>query len=444
MSKSTPHQFSKIAGMRVTALAMLLCVGVWALNAWAQTGQRPPPDGGGGDRRGPPPEMIAACVSKQAGSACSAVGPQGRAINGTCMTRRNATDGRLACRPGQDPAGRPDGQQGPPEQANRPQQQHGQVIATTDPLSYRAPSYLRTPADTSAVLCNASGNAQNSTLNLPSNFRWSCANGQRSLVGNGIPNHAIGAFPNSDNPNKVAVQNVSYAITLQPAVLDGVVAQVKDSGMAINGIRFDPGTGGSCPSPITSLANCSMDRGPGQWRMEALGQSSFRFGVDANNAHVQPDGSYHYHGLPTGLLSGDLLAGRRMQLIGWAADGFPMYALYGPSDANSATSVLRKMRASYRLKANPEAGRPALALVPMGAFVQDYEFVAGVGDLDQCNGRFAATPEFPKGIYHYYVTDSYPYVQRCVRGTPNRTGPNRNGPDGPGASQGLGQGPSRR
>ena len=53
----------------------------------------------------------------------------------------------------------------------------------------------------------------------------------------------------------------------------------------------------------------------------------------------------------------------------------------------------------------------------MGAFTQDWEYVAGLGDLDECNGRFGTTPEFPGGIYHYYTTDSYPYVQRCVKGS---------------------------
>ena len=36
--------------------------------------------------------------------------------------------------------------------------------------------------------------------------------------------------------------------------------------------------------------------------------------------------------------------------------------------------------------------------------------------LDECNGRHGVTPEFPKSIYHYYATDSYPYLQRCVKG----------------------------
>ena len=53
----------------------------------------------------------------------------------------------------------------------------------------------------------------------------------------------------------------------------------------------------------------------------------------------------------------------------------------------------------------------------LGTFSQDYEYVAGLGDLDECNGRTGVTPEFPAGIYHYFATDTYPYLQRCVKGT---------------------------
>jgi hypothetical protein len=391
----------------------LLCLTIAVGSTLAQGGQQRPPKG---ERRGPPQEMIDACAGKAAGAVCSAVGPQGRQIDGICFAPSSAANARLACRP-EDGRGRDNPPQIPPA-PNASLQQRGGVIPATQ-------------ANTSSVGCGLQGNTQNASLNMPSTFNWVCTNGQRNLLGNGIPNHAVGVFPNAGNPSKIAPQNVRYAVTLTPAVLEGSAASIKEAGMAINGIKFDPGTGGSCPSAIASRADCTMDRGPGQWRMEALGQSSFNFGVDANNAHVQPDGSYHYHGVPTGLLSADAVTGKKMQLIGWAADGFPMYAMHGFGDSRSMSSALRKMRGSYRLKASPDAGRPALALVPMGAFNQDYDYVPGLGDLDECNGRVGVTPEFPNGIYHYYVTDSYPYVQRCVKGSPNQTGPS----GGPGRVQ---------
>ncbi len=152
----------------------------------------------------------------------------------------------------------------------------------------------------------------------------------------------------------------------------------------------------------------------GAWNIEAL-NSGFSFGTDTNNAHVQPGGAYHYHGMPEGFIN--LLGkGQAMTLIGWAADGFPIYARYGYSVASSASSALKVMKGSYQLKAAVPSNRPATSLYKLGTFQQDYEYVAGSGDLDECNGRTGVTPEFPSGIYHYYATDTYPFLQRCVKG----------------------------
>jgi hypothetical protein len=155
----------------------------------------------------------------------------------------------------------------------------------------------------------------------------------------------------------------------------------------------------------------------GTWTIEALGQNSFDFGLDTNNAHVQPNGAYHYHGIPTGILNNDGATGQKMLLVGWAADGFPIYARWGYSVATDATSAIKVIKGSYELKSTPDSGRPSTSVIPMGAFTQDYEYVAGSGDLDACNGRTGVTPEFPNGIYHYYITDTYPFIQRCAYGT---------------------------
>jgi hypothetical protein len=185
-----------------------------------------------------------------------------------------------------------------------------------------------------------------------------------------------------------------------------------DTGFILNGVKIDAGTGGSCND---SGSNCTLLGQAGQWRMEALGQTSFNFGADSSNAHVQPGGVYHYHGMPEGFIR-KLGKGQAMTLVGWAADGFPIYARYGYSEATNAASTLKVVQSSFRIKTAPDANRPATSLYPMGTFLQDYEYVAGLGDLDECNGRTGVTPEFPKGIYHYFATDTYPYLQRCVKG----------------------------
>ena len=274
---------------------------------------------------------------------------------------------------------------------------------------------------TAGIGCSYAHDALNNSpsVNAESKVAWACAQGQRTVTGNGLPDHDVGTFPNPNCPNTISAQNVSASMTLTP-VSTGTANRVQPSGYAWNGVKFDPGTAGTC-TENNGQTSCSLIGNTGSWNIEALGQSSFDFGVDSNNAHVQPTGAYHYHGMPTGLIA-NLGKGQAMTLVGFAMDGFPIYARYGYSNANDATSAIKVITSSYRLKATPDANRPPTSTYPMGAFSEDYEYVAGLGDLDECNGRTGVTPEFPCGIYHYYITDTYPFIQRCVKGTAQNGG----------------------
>jgi hypothetical protein len=297
--------------------------------------------------------------------------------------------------------------------------------AASSPVSVTPVLTTPTPTGTTAgVLCNYSYSALNSSasVNLTSTAAWTCNATSRVLSANGIPDHAVGTFPNSNNPNTISAQTVAATYTLTPTqtttatTLGGPRGAV---GYVLNGVKIDPSTAGTCNDGGTT---CSAAGNVGQWSIEALGQSSFNFGTDSNNAHVQPTGEYHYHGMPEGFISKLGGGSTKMTLIAWAADGFPIYARYGYSAANDASSALKVIKGSYRLKATPNTSRPATTLYAMGVFQQDYEYAAGSGDLDECNGRTGVTPEFPSGIYHYYATDSYPFLQRCVKGAVTTTG----------------------
>ena len=102
-------------------------------------------------------------------------------------------------------------------------------------------------------------------------------------------------------------------------------------------------------------------------------------------------------------------------IIGWAFDGNPIYGPYGYDDPTDQGSEITRLLTSYRLKANlvydevtnPTPVRtagPLLSAEAAGRFVDDYEYSFGLGDLDQYNGRFCKTPEFPNGRYCYFVT----------------------------------------
>ena len=195
---------------------------------------------------------------------------------------------------------------------------------------------------------------------------------------------------------------------------------------SLNSVKFDPATAGRC----NDAGECSLAQGQGNWNIEALGHDTFDFGDDMNHAHVQPNGAYHYHGMPELLI--DFLGDNDgMTLIGWASDGFPVYARYGYANPEDSQSQLKALTTSYRLKSQPDENRPNTLTailggpnatnninkpIPMGAFTQDYEYVEGLGDLDECNGIFGATPEFPNGIYYYVVSDDFPFFTRCLKG----------------------------
>ena len=274
-------------------------------------------------------------------------------------------------------------------------------------------------SDTSGVLCDYSYNAYNSSssVNLTSTVQWACSSTKRTLTANGVPDHAVGTFPNAGNPNTISVQSVSASLSLTPSKTSTATTlggPRGPQGYVLNGVKIDASTAGSCDNTGSS---CSLIDNSGTWSIEALGQSSFDFGTDDNNAHVQPDGAYHYHGMPEGFMALRGASSAKMTLIGWAADGFPIYARYGYSVATSASSSLKAMTGSYQLKSTVSTTRPSTTTYPLGTFAQDWQYVAGAGDLDECNGRTGVTPEFPGGTYHYFATDSYPYFQRCVKGS---------------------------
>jgi hypothetical protein len=256
------------------------------------------------------------------------------------------------------------------------------------------------------------------------------AHGHRIIRSNGLPNHATGQFPNRGNPNTISEQKYEFRVTLAPKPkAKPVPANRAFFGVAVNGVPFEAGT--------AEFWNRDPSLG---WNYEAKSGHT-DLGLDQNDAHVQPGGVYHYHGLPSGLV--ESLGGKdgsKMILIGWAADGFPIYTNHGHQDPKVATSPLVKMRSSYQLK---KGRRPSGNRGPGGdydgTFTADYEYVAGSGDLDDCNGRFGVTPDYPKGIYHYYITDAFPYLSRQWRGGPDASFLKKGGPPGMGGPPGRGR-----
>ncbi len=256
----------------------------------------------------------------------------------------------------------------------------------------------------------------------------------RRIRANGLPNHATGRFPNRGNPNSISAQTYDFRIPLEPTEASTPTpVGMNMFGIALNGCFFEAGT----------AEWWRNDRNSG-WHIEAIGPRGGHLGLDDSNGHVQPSGAYHYHAVPDGLvriIQPDASA-RLPMLVGWAADGYPIYGPWGHEDPMDLESPIKRLEPSWQFK---EGTRPGSPEGPGGrydgTYEEDFRFVEGSGDLDRMNGRFGHTKEFPEGTYYYVVTDSFPFVSRSWKGTPSPDMSKRRGP--PGGRQGDGRGRGR-
>lgn len=274
-----------------------------------------------------------------------------------------------------------------------------------------------TPRDAATHATGQMVRSSGENTSAKNSVRFEIRDKYRIVTANGVPDHKIGKFPNSGNPNVLSEQSYSFRIPLDPAPPSEPVLTAnrvyRDNGylfgVALNGVPFEPATG-------MNWTPQGARRGgkPGDWVYEALG-GSINFGIDHANAHLQRTGAYHYHGIPTPMMSD-----KQPTLIGYAADGYPIYGPLGYKDSTNAKSPLVTLRSSWQLKtvARPESPQGPGGL-PDGRYTADFEFKPGSGDLDRLNGRFAVTPEYPKGVYHYVLTATFPHVPRGFAAPPD-------------------------
>ena len=130
--------------------------------------------------------------------------------------------------------------------------------------------------------------------------------------------------------------------------------------------------------------------------------------------------------------------GGHSPIIGWSYDGHPIYGPFGYSDPNDLQSNIKLIEPSYELDVSNVEDRLSTNDFVPGYFLEDYKYT-GTGDLDEYNGRFCKTPEFPRGVYAYFATASintegeyvakYPYFIKKYRSIPlleNRNSTNLN------------------
>ena len=262
------------------------------------------------------------------------------------------------------------------------------------------------------------------TLNHNNEVTISISSPNRIITSNNIPNHDVGIFGNVSgaiNPNSISPQNGNYSISLNPIKnLESIPLEDNGPnysfGILLNGVEIDPIA--AEPWPHTGRPGNFPDNVNWDWNLEA---SMVDIGLDCNNAHVQPTGKYHYHGIPKLYLETLVTNENEMLLVGYAADGFPIYYRYGYSDPEDINSKIIDLKTSYRLKSGdrPGDGESAPCGEYSGVYTNDYEFENNLGDLDSCNGRTGITPEYPDGTYYYIIANNWPNIPRCLMGTPS-------------------------
>ncbi len=263
---------------------------------------------------------------------------------------------------------------------------------------------------------------------------------------NGIPSYPVGPYLDG-NPNQAGSQNAIFKFPLTPQANTGTLTATTlgNIGVFINGVAlFDYRDGVSWKNSTNAFAGGPLGgTGDGVWNRDAVIYE--KAGFDCAKGH--PAGTnYHHHQNPSAfkldlvvisticnLYDSDGLytinSTQHSPLIGFAYDGFPIYGAYGYANTDGTGGIVR-MKSGYQLRnitvrthyanGTDVTDGPAVSTTyPLGTFREDYEYVSHPTDasyLDEHNGRFCVTPEYPSGTYAYFATvdsnhnSAYPYV----------------------------------
>lgn len=205
-----------------------------------------------------------------------------------------------------------------------------------------------------------------------------------------IPGYSIG--PWNANPNIPVNQNFVYKITRSPQqnLNNPIATGLGHIGVWSNGVS------------VFNFKDGMSYNNAGVWNRNALYYEGASF--DACLGHPAPNGEYHNHVNPTCLYN-DADSLNHSPIIGYAFDGFPIYGAYAYTNVNGTGSI-KRMKSSYWLSTNTtRTNGPAVnAQYPAGCYCEDYTYIPVLGDLDEHNGRFCITPDYPNGTYCYFVT----------------------------------------
>ena len=180
---------------------------------------------------------------------------------------------------------------------------------------------------------------------------------------------------------------------LRPVVVDGKITDVKiiNTGIGYSEsptVRVIPAGSGQIFDPsVRSLTVNNLERFDDEILLRES-ESNLQYAVVGYNTSLY---SSQFN-------DPDTITGHS-PIVGWAYDGNPIYGPYGYRDAFDSNSNIQILGTGYDLNTSNVVNRPSFA---NGFFVEDYQYNDS-GDLDKSNGRFCKTPDYPNGVYAYFV-----------------------------------------
>ena len=316
------------------------------------------------------------------------------------------------------------------------------AYAQTNPAIY---SWLRNTTVTGSYYTSGNSTAQSNGILVNCQQVEYSANSVYVKT-KGMPAYKVGPYLDG-NPNQAGDQNAIFKFPLNPTKNTGTPTSTTmgNIGVFINGVAlFNYSDGVSWNNAQSKFCGGPIQcQGDGIWNRDAIVYE--KSGFDCSKGH--PAGTnYHHHQNPSAfkwdktvisticnLYDADALYAidetKHSPLIGFAYDGFPIYGAYGYANTDGTGGIAR-MKSSYQLRSittrttyangsTVTAGPAVSTTYPLGSFQEDYEYVAHPSDptyLDEHNGRFCKTPEYPNGIYCYFATvdanhnSTYPYA----------------------------------
>ena len=271
------------------------------------------------------------------------------------------------------------------------------------------------------------------TPSFPSAFYTTVENDTRTIYSNNYPNHSFCYNPaRIPEPlyNEFQVDATPQKAGTLTSILRPNNRPQRFFGIALNGVIM-------APSPATPFIfeNTLTGEFNWDWVFEAnnnQGNGRDLVSLDCSSAHSGNQG-YHYHGnmfeyveqVQAGISTTNTPPAQPLH-IGWAADGFPILYRFGPD----ASGNMKLLQPSHQLKKGerPGDGVSAPCGTYNGKYINDFEYVPGIGDLDECNGMDATITIGEETFnYFYVITDAFPQISRCLSGTPSSSFDNGGG-----------------